>query len=434
MFLLDGGESLVKQMKGGGAKSARDRAKADLIASEWKALGLDAAAVGPTEWALLGRDAVMELVESGYPAVAADLVCDGKRPLPAAKVLERSGRKLGVVAITGAPVEGCVVTEPLHAIEQAVALLAPEDVDATVLLWPTRGEEAHSAALKGLGVDFVVDASGRYGKTGSLQRAGSSWLVGVGSMTKAVGVLGLTPGEGGYFFADHAKSLPVRRTDLERRLATAESAVGDDPTGVRKRLRDRLLADLESLKAEEGALASGAAGQMTFEIVTLDEKIADHPEVQARVEAVKGGFGMLPDASPAEILARRLEGPADSAYAGEAVCATCHPAEDAQWRKTGHSRAYTVLLKDRRNLDDACYSCHVTGAGTAVTSPEAAGGLVHVQCEACHGPARAHAADPAANKPVRDPDEATCRTCHDGERDQGQFDFATYRPKVVHTP
>jgi hypothetical protein len=29
-------------------------------------------------------------------------------------------------------------------------------------------------------------------------------------------------------------------------------------------------------------------------------------------------------------------------------------------------------------------------------------------------------------------DASTCTICHDGERDDGRFDYATYLPKVTH--
>ncbi|MEO0606474.1 MAG: multiheme c-type cytochrome, partial [Myxococcota bacterium] len=81
--------------------------------------------------------------------------------------------------------------------------------------------------------------------------------------------------------------------------------------------------------------------------------------------------------------------------------------------------------------------CHVTGAHRrgGPSAPKGTGSYRDVQCEACHGPSRAHAERPddASLRPVRSPDEATCRTCHDGEQDGGRFDLATYLPQVVHT-
>ncbi len=420
---------------GAAVRTPRAIAKARLIASEWIDAGLDAAAIGPSEWAVLGRDTVLELVREGYPATAANLVCEGgDRPLPAARVIRRGGRSVGVIAVTSGEVEGCTVTEPVHAIRQATALLEPEKVDATVLLWPTRGEEAHRAALQGLDVDFVLDASGRFSGP-DLTRAGSSWLLGAGSMTKAVGLLQLEPGERGYFPEGYVATLRAMRVDLERRLHKAEQALVTKGGELYRRQRDSLRRKLDRVVADLEALEAGKAGKLRFQLTTLDGSVPDHPEVQARVEAAKRAWTHLSDASPSEILARPLEGPPDSPYAGARACAPCHPGPTSQWRSTAHARAYTALLRDRRHLDPSCYTCHVTGAvddEPTVDRPEAAGGLIHVQCEACHGPSRAHAKDPTRTRPPREPNPALCRRCHDGERDEGRFDPATYLPKVSH--
>ena len=94
------------------------------------------------------------------------------------------------------------------------------------------------------------------------------------------------------------------------------------------------------------------------------------------------------------------------------------------------------LTEQRRQLDDACYSCHVTGAGHAdgpATARAAEGAkLVNVGCESCHGPGKAHVAAPSEVKLRRDPGVDVCIACHDGKQDEGRFDYPTYRPKVVH--
>ena len=72
--------------------------------------------------------------------------------------------------------------------------------------------------------------------------------------------------------------------------------------------------------------------------------------------------------------------------------------------------------------------------GEGPTSPADVAGLRDVQCESCHGPARAHVQAPTdpAVRPLAQPGEAICQQCHDNERDHHAFAWATYRPKVVH--
>ena len=97
--------------------------------------------------------------------------------------------------------------------------------------------------------------------------------------------------------------------------------------------------------------------------------------------------------------------PAGYVWAG--ACKECHAAIYASWEKTKHARAITKLDSEQQQKD--CIQCHVTGAKALVLEdgkPLNAG----VQCEACHGPGAAHAADPAKLPPkVRERD---CTTCH----------------------
>jgi hypothetical protein len=434
VFLVDGGETLVQDTRGRRAPNGRDRAKAALIAQENVAMGLAAAAIGPSEWATLGREGVKVLADDGYPVTAANLVCeDGARPFPAVRILEDRGRSVGVIGVTAGEVPGCTVTDPAIALADAVALLEGRGVDLTLALWPDRAEAAHHAALKGLPVDVVLDASGRMTQPDRPLRAGSSWLLGALGQTKELGVLTVTPGSGaGLFPPDHDGALHARQVDITRRHEKMVEAHEAAPTPLTARQLAAVEERLAAVERDVAAYADGSAGRFTFTRHLLDDEVAADPAVEARVATVKAGFGMLADAAPSAILARTLVGPEGSGYAGGAACTSCHADATRQWRTTGHARAYTALLRDDRHLDDACYSCHVTGAGAAFTTPEEVGGLIHVQCEACHGPSAAHVQSPAENKPVRVPEVTVCTGCHDGTKDGGRFDRSTYWPKVVH--
>ena len=122
-------------------------------------------------------------------------------------------------------------------------------------------------------------------------------------------------------------------------------------------------------------------------------------------------------------------------YQGRIACAACHTQETQGWLMSHHSIAYGTLYKRERAGDLKCVGCHVTGyrqPGGPVR-PRDVAGLRDVQCEACHGPALAHAKDPVNGpKPARVPSVDTCTACHDGERDDGQFDREAYWPRIVH--
>ncbi len=415
-----------------------------MIADEWVAAGLDAGAIGPIDWRL-GETFVFDLVKrSEFPAVAANLVCEGgDRPFPAGRVVERNGRSIGIVAVTAGEIDGCLATDPVEAAKEAHALL-PE-VDATVLLWPTAEEEANVAAREGLPYDFVLDASGRSSQVVP-QRAGQSWLLGGGIKTKSLGVVSLEMADGeGFWPANYVEELDKQIKQLENRKGRAENRASKASNERAKSTWLAKAATFESniadLRKQKTSFMGGGANQLTVRNIALTEDVADHAETQERVEAVKKTFADLEDASGAEVLARPMRfsgGP----YAGTEVCISCHATQYNQWRQTGHARAIGALVAVSRHRDEDCFSCHVTGgepaeaAGFPVVIETSAdiGGGNNVQCEACHGPSRAHAADPTntAHTPQKSPDETLCVACHTPEQTEERFVFEEYLKKVVH--
>jgi hypothetical protein len=107
-------------------------------------------------------------------------------------------------------------------------------------------------------------------------------------------------------------------------------------------------------------------------------------------------------------------GPAPAAdYAWAASCQKCHLAEYNSWAKTKHATAFERLSSSDQEKE--CIGCHVTGTKTKVLAD---GKVVNkgVQCEACHGAAAAHVADPNVKTGlVRKPASALCEQCHSSE-------------------
>ena len=447
MFALDGGNSLGKDFRGRRPPetgTGQRRAKARLIAEEWVAAGLDAIAIGPNDW-LLGEAFVFDLAErTELPAIAANLVCaGGERPFPAARVVQKNGLTIGVVGVTSGDIDQCLATDPLAAAKEAYALLPK--VDATVLLWPTDGEDANVAAREGLPYDFVLDASGRSSKAVP-QRAGDSWLLGGGTKTKGLGVVTLELAGGtGFWPPNYEKELDKQLTQLENRKQRAENRAGN---AANERSKATWLAkaatfeqNMADVRAQKSKFQGGGANQLTLRNIALTDAVADHPATKERVEAVKQSFADLEDASGAEVLARPMRFSAGP-YAGTEVCISCHATQYNQWRQTGHARAIGTLVAVSRHRDEDCFSCHVTGgtpaeaAGFPVVIETSAdiGGGNNVQCEACHGPSRAHSKDPTnpAHTPQKSPPESLCVACHTPEQTEDRFVFEEYLSKVTH--
>jgi Cytochrome c554 and c-prime len=98
-------------------------------------------------------------------------------------------------------------------------------------------------------------------------------------------------------------------------------------------------------------------------------------------------------------------------YAWADSCKSCHQAIYDAWAKTKHATALDRL--SNADQEKACIGCHVTGPKARVT--DGGNKVVNrgVQCEACHGGAAAHAADPKVKTGlVKTPPSSTCEECH----------------------
>jgi hypothetical protein len=99
-----------------------------------------------------------------------------------------------------------------------------------------------------------------------------------------------------------------------------------------------------------------------------------------------------------------------AAYRWADACKDCHEPVYQAWSHTKHASALRRLSAGEQQKD--CVGCHLTGPKTPVFD----GSKVlnaGVQCEACHGAAAAHVADPQVKTGlVRKPSSATCEECH----------------------
>ena len=124
-----------------------------------------------------------------------------------------------------------------------------------------------------------------------------------------------------------------------------------------------------------------------------------------------------------------------ASYKGAESCKKCHELEYAQWSTTAHaavgkSPEAAAAMPDKKYL-------FTTGSG----SP--GGGMLGIQCEACHGPGERHVKEPKKkgqnyivglggscdNCVV----EQICRTCHGPDEDPN-FRFEKYREAIRHKP
>jgi hypothetical protein len=145
-------------------------------------------------------------------------------------------------------------------------------------------------------------------------------------------------------------------------------------------------------------------------------------------------------------------------YVGAEKCKMCHnaPAKGAQftkWSESKHAKAFADLGSDAakkiaqsKGIADPqksadCLKCHVAGQGAPADQlGEKYKAEEGVSCEACHGPGgdymamavmKDHAKAVAAG--MTDPNEATCKKCHNAESPTFKdFNFATASAAIAH--
>ena len=124
-----------------------------------------------------------------------------------------------------------------------------------------------------------------------------------------------------------------------------------------------------------------------------------------------------------------------ASYKGAESCKKCHELEYAQWSTTAHA-AVGQSPEAAAAMPDKKYR-FTTGFGSS------GGGMLGVQCEACHGPGERHVKEPKKkgqnyivglggscdNCVV----EQICRTCH-GPDDDPNFKFEKSRESIRHKP
>jgi hypothetical protein len=113
----------------------------------------------------------------------------------------------------------------------------------------------------------------------------------------------------------------------------------------------------------------------------------------------------------------RVSGPSPR-YAGSQACLECHSAIHNSEMDTRHARALDTLKAIGQGTNASCLPCHTVGFGlpTGFISESRTPKLAGVQCENCHGPAAAHAANEMdlTLRPRVEIASTVCGGCHTG--------------------
>ncbi len=392
LFVLDAGEMLVKGDPDRGRGRADERATAVLTMA--LTTGLDAWTPSGADLRVLGEARVKQ-----HGGLAANWPGD----FTASRVLERGGVRLGVVGLAG-KAEGLTLTEATDAVRAAMR----GEVDTWVVL-SNASPAVNAAVAEGVeGLGAVLSTSGdRYEEP---------------KATRGAPVIE-TPDRGRYLSVIHlflgSDPSPWQPVD---------KGVWKDVALARERGdRGATLPDQAPLAVarNRGELERSTEGRNIafLSMRPLSPDLDGASAVDPLVEA----FHRVRLVSAAAEVAR----PTGSPYGTTAACAACHRDRIASWGFDDHARAWESL-EGRKSADNPeCAGCHSTGfsepGGFSELEPRKVEAYKAVQCEACHGPMRAHAnQDGSRGRAVT---EATCRTCHD-EANSPDFDYESYLRRV----
>lgn len=132
---------------------------------------------------------------------------------------------------------------------------------------------------------------------------------------------------------------------------------------------------------------------------------------------------------------RRARAKGETPFVGAEACRTCHAHAYSTWKRSRHAAAFSALEHVNKSFDPNCLRCHVVAFDKpgGFIDKDVTASLINVQCESCHGAARAHAASggatPVSNN-ARRPMEM-CVQCHVRTHSPA-FDFDRYWSRVAH--
>ena len=438
MLVLDGGDLFWKTARMSDKRLRQQRRKGALQLDVLTTSGIHAMVPGKGDLAL-GVDWLTERAKAtGAPYTAANLMCDGAAPFPPSQTATVAGldiRVVGLLSDEALMPRGCVVAPAGPAL--ARALEDAPDADLVVVLSRLSLDDDIALAEAEPRIDLIVGGGSQTARPTPKLLGHNTARIELGTRGKKLGVTTVhwEPGATGFAVQGSVEELEKQLDRLKKRRASAADHLertDDERSKERQQRRlDHYDKEIPRVEAELAAARSESSGPMhgiDFELQSLGPGVADHPATAEKVAQA------LADIEAMEAAAKS-SGPLRGPFMGSGSCAGCHPAQTQQWKDTPHAKAWRTLVDQKRHVDLDCYGCHATGAfhPEGPAHPNQVGQLKGVGCESCHGPGRDHVRDPKTARMEVDPPEATCIQCHDGEQDEGRFDFESYRPKIVHT-
>ena len=224
---------------------------------------------------------------------------------------------------------------------------------------------------------------------------------------------------------------------IARRVSGIDIVIGGHD---KQRTEDPIVVDDKTLimRAGEkgqylGMLEVDFAGNKawTHKLVPLGDDIDDDPVIKAKIfDYGEMIFAMYSGEGEAGV------NPAANAELQSEKCGMCHADHLKKWKTTDHAKAYNTLFDKAKNYDPTCLACHTVrfeqpGGFNMAEQPMS---LVHVQCEACHGDAKAHLSSfQKSDIPTPRPAIDVCAKCHTSDRNPNLVqDQKIFMDKIKH--
>ncbi|MEJ2573164.1 MAG: multiheme c-type cytochrome [Gammaproteobacteria bacterium] len=178
--------------------------------------------------------------------------------------------------------------------------------------------------------------------------------------------------------------------------------------------------------------AHGRIASYRHQVIPLPKTIPDDPRLQEwyadYTASIKKSYAKL-------VALRKAQAKGQTPYASDEPCQYCHQDAYAIWKKSRHASAFSALEDVNKSFDPNCLQCHTVGFNKpgGFIDMEATASLTNVQCESCHGAARAHVKS-GGTKPVANADwrpVEMCAQCHT-QPHSPSFNFHKYWPHIAH--
>lgn len=407
------------------AKREQQQRKASLQLDAMKLSFIDAVGIGTGDLAL----GLPFLSKQTAPLVLSNLKCSSMNSWNDVRTFSRGGISVGfasVLSSTSKVPDGCTLQPPHEAME---TIAQQHHVDLWVLSAELSQEESRSVSTVLPRVLFVDTKSRRMRKVP--EKIGSDAVVlSAGSRGKYVGEVSVHIPKlaSGVRILGQKASQDKERKRFQDRIDKAQKEIG---TTTEVRQKKRLERQVEYYTKKISQMPVQETSELSNPWIVantlhgLGASIENHPKTEALVVLYK------------EIEEKRnanKKGIYNGPFVGSKSCKGCHPYQYEHWEGTAHAKAWKTLIDEQRSQDQACFSCHVTGAHhpQGPASPSEVNGLEAVGCESCHGPGKEHVQSSGQADMIKEPELSTCTQCHDGIKDEGRFEPTVYYSKIRH--